>query len=260
MSATLAWIQQAAESLADAMPHQAGKQSRSTNWRAGTMEEFRQKTLEAALKKVTEEREREDSGAAPGPSVAPRLNFAETLKRESRTAPQPRTGPAADSEPTQQENEAAVVHYLKTSTKFRFSCMTRKALRDILLEQIRRGELPLWPRSRPSCKETLSPGQNDGDSRIKFRREFREISQSYFNAILHLVRSSISFYKNPTFTKCNTCVTLRNMARMKTNSRQQKTDIERARTFHNHFVLSEVSSAWAKELSSCCKITRLTQR
>jgi hypothetical protein len=242
-TAVRAWLETVGTHLAEQVPNKAtsGGASRSTSWRRGhlAMEDLRKDVLAKTVTRVKEELQRFESGA-PEP-VQPRLRLKGSLtlnrlmdlhtvdpeatdQQEDIAAAVPGAGPHRAG-----AVKAEVAAYLDSTVHFRFSCLTRTVLYGVLCDNI--PHLPEWPR-RAALEQ-----QPDGKSQISWVPY--KVSQSYFNKILKEF-DNISFYKNPTFSKCNTCSFLRNLNRMRTNSRQQVLDIQQARTFHCNLVLSEV--------------------
>jgi hypothetical protein len=247
-----AWLEASVHKLAEPMPHTtAGGGSRSKNWRNGTMEAFRDAVLAQTVAAVKREQEREESGAiAAAPTLAIRKPAAPPNSSARRGVKRQRSNEsdsdreimldpaAADSELL--DRVKAVKEYHEVVTTHRFSCMTRRALFDLLIQEIRDGSILRWPEKL--VKESDSPPT--------WKRVWREPSVSYFNKILHEI-ANISFYKNPTFTKCNTCVTLRNMARQRCISQTERDDIRYARSAHCFFIMSEVGRGGSDSEARC---------
>jgi hypothetical protein len=121
------------------------------------------------------------------------------------------------------------------------------------MEQLKAEYIQTWPQKVARIEDIRR--LNNG---LQVEYQNCMISQSYFNKIVRKL-DNVAFYKNPTFTKCNICVALRNIRR-KTSNLAKIADIKDARTKHNHLVLSEVVTAEPGSLNTlrrylCCLCT-----
>jgi hypothetical protein len=178
------------------------------------------------MQTMTTEYAKENSGAAPSSELVLDLK-APISDREMRGVKRENPGRASDGDSDDGTNAGAVKAYEKLYPTFRFSCMTRRVIYDLLIEDLQDGKLEHWPRKLV---------QNEDGT---FRSQLWIPSLSHFYSVLREIQN-ISFWKNPTFTKCNTCVTLRNCERRRTIAQSERNDIRKARNQHCFYIMSEV--------------------
>jgi hypothetical protein len=230
-SAILTYLNTAVGLLAEQMPNPkktGGQDSRKTQQRKGTVHQLRERLIQSAIQKLKEEQDAPSAPQDDHPSTV-------TDWRLELNAPiQPGQGvkrkqPEAAESDDDGTNEGGVKAYKdKLYPSFRFSCMTRRVLYDVLVEEIHGEKLPQWPRK-------LVKNANDGT----IQYEYWVPSLSYFLRVLRGIRN-ISFWKNPSFTKCNTCVALRECERQRTIAPSERDNIRKARNQHCFYIMSEV--------------------
>jgi hypothetical protein len=227
-TAIYTFINTAVQLLGEQMPHKSGgpgKKGRQTHWRKGTMDEFREdirkRTMEAMEKEFQRAVEDDDvvAGFVNIQNLQAELPAPTNLKRKRR-----------DEGPDHEDDT-------KMYTSFRFSCITRRLLYDLLLEELSKGKLPYWPFKTVKTSHVINA--DTGQETIAYKKEIRTPSLSYFLRTLGEVKN-ISFWKNPTFTKCNLCVKLRSLERQRTIAQSDREAIRKARNMHCFDVMCEV--------------------
>jgi hypothetical protein len=232
-TAILTYLNNAVGLLAEQMPHKSGgpeKGGRHLHQRNDTMNVFRKQVLERTLKTMEEENAKDDSEATI-PTNMLVLDLKAPIKDSEMTALKG-VKRERDSESDDTANAMEINAYTKMYPIYRFSCMTKRTLYDLLIEDLQDGKLPHWP-----CR--VKRGLSADGCSATYQTELRVPSLTYFLCVLRMV-GNISFWKNPTFTKCNTCVTLRNCERRRTIAQSERDDIRKARNQHCFFIMSEV--------------------
>jgi hypothetical protein len=207
------------------------------------MEEFRadilRRTLRDMKKELADNQGNIDQIVRKNIQVKAPISNAELVKRGLKRERED----DHDARSDESDDPWGISTYEKDYPKFRFSCMARRALYDILLDQLEDGKIPTWPRKIVE-QESGPVDQATGLRKVTLVEKIRVPSLSYFLRTLRDI-SNISFWKNPSFTKCDLCVRLRNMMRRKTIALSEKNAIRRARNQHFFYVMSEVQEVFA---------------
>jgi hypothetical protein len=237
-SAIIGFMERAVQLLAEQMPYKrGGGKGRHAHGNNGTMDEFRKELLNKnveTLRRQNEKEAEEAEGRGPGSAVAksqllirpdgPTLEAKSGVKRKRLES-----NAESDDDPAIARDIDA---YEQIYPTFRFSCMTKRVIYDLLVEDVQDGKLTAWPRKNVKCG-TLEDGTK------MYQSVWWIPSLTYFLRIVRTI-GNIFFWKNPTFTKCNTCVQLRNCARKRTIAQAERDFIRKARNQHCFYIMSEV--------------------